>query len=108
MREKAHKYYEEGAKGGHVHSRHNLGVVAYENCDYIVAMRHWRLSASGGFKLSIRALIERFEDGLLHHGDLAETLQSAYCARAEMKSNGRDLYIEYLKSIGEYEERLEF
>ena len=48
------------------------------------------------------ALITWFEDGLFRHGDLAETLQAFYFARAEMKSDDRDKYIEYLKKIGEY------
>ena len=40
---------------------------------------------------------------MFHHGDLAETLQAMYRARAEMKSEDRDQYIEYLKRTGEYE-----
>ena len=47
-------------------------------------------------------LIECFENGLLHHDDLAEVLQAMYCARSEMKSEDRDKYIDYLKRTGEY------
>ena len=38
-----------------------------------VVMGHFRLSASGGFKLAIKVLIDFFEDGIIHHADLAET-----------------------------------
>ena len=98
--EEAVKYWEKAAEGGHVLARHNLGSVDNE-C--VAAMRHWRLSASMGYRNSMEALIEDcFENGLLHHRDLAETLQAMYRARAEMKSADRDAYIEYLKRTGEY------
>ena len=45
-----------------------------------------------------------FEKGLLHHGDLAETLQAFYRSRGEMKSGDRDQYIKYLKEIGKYKD----
>ena len=57
----------------------------------------------GKAKLSLRNLIIYFEDGLLHHGDLAETLQAFYLARAELRSEDRDGYIEHLERIGKYE-----
>ena len=50
----------------------------------------------------MKSLIIYFEDGLLRHGDLAETLQVMYLASAEMKSEYRDKYIEHLKKTGEY------
>ena len=50
------------------------------------------------------ALIEYFEDGLLHHGDLSESLQTFYRSRGEMKSGDRDQYIKYLKEIGKYKD----
>ena len=75
--------------------------------DGVAAMRHWRLSASGGSKASMGALIGCFEHGLLQHKDLAETLQVFYRARAEMKSEDRDQYISYLKETGEYEDYID-
>ena len=53
------------------------------------------------------SLVVCFEEGLLHHGDLAETLQVFYRSRDEMKSDGRDQYITYLKMKGEYKEEYE-
>ena len=50
----------------------------------------------------MEALIAAFDDGLLHHGDLAEPLQAFYCSRAELRSEDRDEYIEHLKRIGKY------
>ena len=70
-------------------------------------MRHWRLAASGGFKPSMGGLIACFEDGWLQHADLAETLQTYYRSRGEMKSKDRDQWIKHLKETGEYEAEYE-
>ena len=102
-REEGLKYWKNAAEGGPLVARHNIGCVEASRGDIVAAIRHWRLSASGGEKDSMRCLIVRFEAGLFHHGDLAETLQAMYRARAEMKSEDRDQYIEYLKRTGEYE-----
>ena len=101
-RKSATEYYAKAAEGGNLTAGHNLGCAEKRAGEYVAAMRRWRWSASGGFRESIRALILRFEDGMLHHDDLAETLQAFYLARAEMKSDGRDWYISYLKMKGEY------
>ena len=98
--EEALKYYQQAAESGDVAARHNLGGIEFRS-DNLAAMRHWRLAASGGFKKSMGALIEYFEDGLLRHGNLAETLQAFNNARAEMKSKDRDQYIKHLKETGE-------
>jgi TPR repeat protein len=105
--EEALKYWKKAADGGHLLSRHNLGCTANKNGDIIAAMGHWRLSASGGLKWSMDNLIYFFERGLLHHGDLAETLQAFYLARAEMKSEDRDQYIQHLKMTEKYEDYLD-
>ena len=99
---KALKYWEKAAEGGYITARHNLACTEGLNDNWVAAMRHFRLSASGGYRTSKDCLIEFFENGLLHHDDLAEVLQAMYCARAEMKSEDRDKYIEYLKRTGEY------
>ena len=101
--EEAFKYFKKAAEGGHLASRHNIGAIEANNGDVVAAMRHWRLSASGGYKNSIERLIARFELGLLHHDDLAKTAQAFYRARAEMKSEDRDKFIAHLKMTGEYE-----
>ena len=99
------KYWEKAAEGGHVPSRHDLGCIEdVKNGDHVAAMRHFRLAASGGFKDSMENLIQCFDYGFLHHGDLAETLQAFYLSRAELKSKDRDEYIKYLKMTGKYEE----
>ena len=101
--EEARKYYEKAAEGGDLDARHNLGFIEFRSDNHLAAMRHWRLAASGGFKKSMEALIVCFEDGFLHHADLAESLQVFYRARAEMKSDDRDTHIKHLKMIVEYE-----
>ena len=105
--EEAIKYYKEAADGGDIQARHILGCAEDESGDDVAAMRHWRLSASGGHRQSMEGLIECFEDGLLHHGDLAETLQAMHRARSEMKSADREEYIAYLKTTGEYKAEYE-
>jgi TPR repeat protein len=106
--EEALKYWRKAAEGGEVYSRHYLGCAEYENGDDVAAMRHWRLSASGGFILPMKCLIASFEDGLLYHGDLAETLHAMYVARTEMRSDDRSQYIRLKKMAGEYEEGYEY
>ena len=105
--EEALKYYKEAAEGGHVQARYNLGCAESSNGDRVAAMRHWRLSASGGFRKSMTNLVIYFEVGMLRHADLAETTQAFYRARAEMKSDDRDQYIKHLKETGEYNEEYE-
>ena len=100
--EEAFKYWEKAAEGGHILARHNLGSQEEVNGDKAAAMRHWRLSAAGGSRRSMILLTEYFEDGLLRHCDLAETLQAMYFARAEMKSDDRDKNMENLKKNGQY------
>ena len=101
--EKGTQYYKEASEGGHALARYNLGLSEVMSGDDVAAMRHWRLSASGGYRTSIDSLISCFMDGVLHHGDLADTLQAFYLARAEMKSDDRDQYIGHLKMTGEYD-----
>ena len=76
--------------------------------DVAAAMCHWRLSASGGLRPSMVSLIVCFENGVLHHADLAETLQFFFRSRAEMKSEDRDEYIKYLKETGKYRAEYDF
>ena len=53
----------------------------------------------GGYRESMKGLIIYFEVGLLRHGDLAEILQNMYLSRAEMRSEERNKYLEYMKSL---------
>ena len=105
--EEALKYWEKAVEGGDILAGHNLACKEYKNGNVVAGMRRFRLSASGGFRISMESLIICFEKGFLHHADLAETLQAFYRARAEMKSNDRDEYIEHLKKTGEYEAEYE-
>ena len=100
---KAQMHWEKAAESGYLIARHHLGCAEAINGDFVAAMRHWRLSASGGHRGSMDNLIECFENGDLHHSDLAETLQAMYLAKAELNSEGRDEYIKHLKKTGEYD-----
>ena len=97
--EEAFKYRKKAAEGGHMLARHVLGFMEDSNDEYVAAIRHWRLSASGGYRESMKGLIIYFEVGLLRHGDLAEILQNMYLSRAEMRSEERNKYLEYMKSL---------
>ena len=92
-KEEGTKYLEKAAEGGNIIARCSLGITEGRNGNDVAAMRHVRLSASGGHKKSMEALIECFENGCLHHGDLAGTLAKFYRAKAEMTSADRDLFI---------------
>ena len=96
------RYMERAAEGGHSIARHEVGRAEGRNYTIDAAMRHMRLAASGGYRMSMKFLINHFEVGWLHCGDLAESLQAFYLARAEMKSKERDTYIAYLKETGKY------
>ena len=98
------KYSKEAAERGHDVARHNLGCEEFRSDNHLAAMRHFRLSASGGAKWTIDSLILCFENGLLHHDVLAKTLHLFYRSRAEMKSEDRDKYTAYLKMTGKYKE----
>ena len=104
--EEALKCWEKAAEVGHLPSLFNLGCAASENGDVVAAMRHFRLAASGGDKGSMDGLIECFERGLIRHADLSKTVQAMYLSRDEMKSEGRDQYIAYLKRTGKYDANL--
>ena len=106
-KKEAQKNYEQAAEGGDLDARHNLACAEKEAGNEVAAMRHCRLAASGGYRDAMDGLVSAFENGLLRHGDLAETLQAFYRSRDEMKSEGRDQYITYLKMKGEYKEEYE-
>ena len=95
--------WKKAAEGGHILAWYNLGCADASKANHIASMRHFRLSASGGYRFAIKALIEIFDAGFFKHGDLVETLQVFYLARAELKSEDRDKYLAYLKTTGEYE-----
>jgi TPR repeat protein len=95
-------YLKKAAEGGDVHALHKLGVEEGMDGRYAASMCNLRLSAAGGHRDSMEALIGCFGIGVLRHKDLAETTRAFYLARAEMKSDDRDRYIAHLKMTGEY------
>ena len=104
------RHMEKAAEGGHSVARHELGCAggrkdnAMRNGNDATAMRHFRLSASGGYRKSVEILIDFFAVGSLRHCDLAESLQAYYLARSDMRSKDRDQHIAYLKMTGKYKE----
>ena len=106
-KDEAFQYAEKAAEGGNLNALHNVGSKENRNGNSGAAIRHWRLAAAGGFMKSMLNLIVCFDEGFLRHGDLAESVQAFYLARAEMKSEDRDQYIKHLKETGEYKEEYE-
>ena len=104
------RHMEKAAEGGHSVARYELGCAedrkdnAMRNGNDATAMRHFRLSASGGYRKSVEILIDFFAVGSLRHCDLAESLQAYYIARSDMRSKDRDQHIAYLEMTGKYKE----
>lgn len=95
-------WWEKAAEGGDMSARFHLGNKEQISGDFVAAMRHFRLCASGGFRKAMEILMEYFEAGFLHHADLAETMRFMYLARSELKSVDRDKFVEYLKRTGRH------
>ena len=105
---KAQMHWERAAEGGHILALNNFACMEDISGDIVAAMPHARLSASGGHRRPMEGIISCFEKGFLRHSGLAETLQAFHRSKAEMKSDGRDKFIEHLKKTGEYDGPYEY
>ena len=103
-KEEALQHYQKAAECGDLMAWYTLGVTEHNKGNRAAALRRLRVSASGGLRRPMDGLIAYFENGLLQHGDLAETLQAFYRSRAEMKSKERDKCIVYFKETGKYKQ----
>lgn len=97
--EESMKAYKEAAKGGHILAQHNLGAAKYANGEYVAAMRHWLLSASGGTGTP-------WELSLIASRKACSNIESSprpcrpfiVLASANMKSEDRVQHIGYLQT----------
>ena len=87
---KAVHYYELAAMGGHVISRHNLGVLEkrYGNMDR--ALKHHMIAAGCGDNDSLEKIKQMFKKGVATKEDYTQALLSYQANLVEIKSAQRD------------------
>ena len=88
-RKKAKYYYELGAMGGSVISRHNLGHIEKDE-DVKRAMKHWMIAAGAGYDLSLAAIRECFVNGHATKADFERALRAHKESKDEEKSDQRE------------------
>ena len=94
-REKAKEYFEDSAKKGDVHSRHNLAMLLMEEDKYDLAIKHWHLGAVAGHDESMESLWYCFSKGKLSKPDLEKALRAYKAASDEMSSEDRERFDAY-------------
>lgn len=88
---KAKIYFEKGAKLGQVKSKHKLGQLAADQDDWQTAFKHWKISASAGFKPSLDQLKDNYNQGMLDKDEYEEALHACEKSRAEASSVQREM-----------------
>jgi hypothetical protein len=88
---KAKIYFEKGAKLGQVKSKHQLGQLAADQDDWQTAFKHWKISASAGFKPSLDQLKDNYNQGMLDKDEYEEALHACEKSRAEASSVQREM-----------------
>ena len=87
---KAIQHYEAAAVKGDVLSRHNLGVLEYEDGNSDLALQHFMIAAKLGHQTSLDNVKTFFVNGLATKADYAEALRGHQSAVEEMRSPDRD------------------
>ena len=83
-----------------------LGLIEYEIFgDKDLAVKHWRTAAAAGLKKSADKLIKCCREGIISKSDLEGYLRAKHEAWAEMHSEERGKYIQFLKRTEGYEEK---
>ena len=98
--EKKGKYHLEiAAIAGHVHARHNLGVMEGKGGNQHRATKHLIISASGGHDDSLKGVQNGYRYGFLTKDDFEKTLRAHKKSKDEMKSEWRDKAAAKLSTI---------
>ena len=87
---RSNQHYEEAAMRGHVLSRFNLGVVAYNVGHRHLALQHFLISAKLGHKASLDVIQRLLKEGIAKKKDYAGALQECEAAVDDMSSPSRD------------------
>ena len=91
-RRKAKVYFEEAAKRGYVHSRHNLGHLLAGEGNSELAIKHWHLAAAAGNDSSMKNLWKYFNMSKLSKPDLEKALRAHKASSDEMNSEERERF----------------
>ncbi|EJK61419.1 hypothetical protein THAOC_18099 [Thalassiosira oceanica] len=83
-------HWQLAAMKGHVVSRHNLGIVDYQNGNRQLALQHWIISAEMGNEQSLNGMKEMFKKGHATKEQYAEALIGYRDSVEEMKSPQRE------------------
>ena len=76
--------------GGHVVSRHNLGILEHKAGNLNRAMKHWMISAGARYDFSLKAIRLVFLSGRATKDDFEKALRAHKEANDEMKSDQRE------------------
>ena len=87
---KAVHYWELAARGGHVESRHNLGMIEGQGGNFDRALRHFMIAVKGGYNDSLTIIRQMIMDGDATKDDYSKALKSYQAYLDEIKSDQRD------------------
>ena len=80
---------------GHEMARFDLGIIELKSSNMERAMKHCTISASNGSYRAMHALRTFFEQGLVSRESIDSTLATYNNSCAEMRSEARDVYIQF-------------
>ncbi|EJK52398.1 hypothetical protein THAOC_28329 [Thalassiosira oceanica] len=83
-------HWQQAAMKGHTISRHNLGVVEFNNGNYELAVQHLMISAKMGYKRSLNEIKEAFMRGHATKAQYAEALRGYGDAAQEIMNHQRE------------------
>ena len=87
---KTNHYYELAAIGGYVATRHNLGNSEFHAGNYDRAIKHYMISAGGGYSGSVKYIRQMYSDGDATKEDFAKALRAYQVYLEEVRSEHRD------------------
>lgn len=91
---KAIKYWQLAAMGGHEASRHNLGLLEYQACNFTQAMQHFLIAAASGNDESLGKVKAGYVSGHVCKSTHEKNLRAHKESQDEIKSDNRDKAIE--------------
>ena len=86
----ANHYYELAAMGGNASSRYNIGSSEYIVGNIERALKHFMLSAGGGYNVSLRAIQQMYKEGEATKDDYIQAIRGYQAYLGEIKSVQRD------------------
>jgi len=100
---KALAFYEVSAKKGCVGSHGLLAMFHRRNGDIQMGIKHLKVAASAGYRVTMDDLMRHYKKGFLSKEDLTQTLHAFQASCNEMKSKDRDDSYAHFASQGAYE-----